>query len=95
MSVKISSGIGAATLTISANSGGNTITFEASGDKGKTWVALNATPSNSATAASSSSSSGTWQANVSGYTDLRLRLSTLSSGTTTVFINLSNASAPR
>src|ERR1022692_558293 len=59
---------GGATLTVSTNASGNTIQFEASGDSGITWVALSAYPSNSTTAASSTTSTGTWQANVAGYT---------------------------
>lgn len=84
---------GGATFTVGANASGNTIQFEATGDGGATWVALNATPSNSTTAATSTTSTGTWQANVAGYTAVRLRMSTLVSGTATVSIITSIASA--
>lgn len=89
----ISQAYGGATFTVTANASGNTIQFEASGDGGTTWVALNVTPSNSTTAATSTTSTGTWQANIAAYTHIRMRMSTLVGGTTTVQINLSNASA--
>lgn len=84
---------GAAAFTVSTNASANTIQFEATGDGGGTWVALNATPSNSTTAATSTTSTGTWQANVAGYTHVRVRMSTLVSGTNLVSITQSTASA--
>ena len=84
---------GGATFTVTANASANTIQFEASGDSGKSWVALNVLPSNSTTAVTSTTSTGTWQANVAGYTHLRMRMSTLVGGTTTVSIIGSIASA--
>lgn len=84
---------GGATFTVGANASGNTLQFEATGDGGTTWVALNATPSNSTTAATSTTSTGTWQANVAAYTGVRIRMSTLVSGTATVSIITSIASA--
>lgn len=89
----IDPGVGGVTFTVSANASSNTLQFEASGDGGTTWVALNATPSNSSTAATSTTSTGTWQANVAGYTNVRIRMSTLSGGTSTVSIISSFASA--
>jgi hypothetical protein len=86
-------GVGGMTFTVSANASSNTLQFEASGDGATTWVALNATPSNSTTAASSTTSTGTWQANVAGYTNVRIRMSTLAGGTSTVSIISSFASA--
>jgi hypothetical protein len=83
---------GGATFTIS-NAAGNTIQFEASGDGGATIVSISATPSNSSTTATSTTSSGTWQVNTAGYTNLYLRMSNLVSGTTTVSIIQSTASA--
>jgi hypothetical protein len=91
--VGVDPGQGGATFTVTANASGNTIQFEATGDGGKSWVALNATPSNSSTAASSTSSTGVWQANTAGYTNIRMRMSTLAGGTTTVSIIQSTASA--
>jgi hypothetical protein len=93
LSVGIDPAQGGATLTVSANASGNTIQFEASGDGGTSFVPLNATPSNSTTAVTSTTSTGTWQANVAGYTTVRMRMSTLVGGTTTVSINNSTASA--
>jgi hypothetical protein len=84
---------GAATFTVSANASGNTLQFEASGDNGTTWVALSVTPSNSSTTVTSTTSTGTWQANVAGYTQARIRMSTLVGGTSTVSIITSIASA--
>lgn len=84
---------GGTTFTISANASGNTIQFEASGDGGTTWVALSVTPSNSTTTVTSTTSTGTWQANIAGYTNIRMRMSTLAGGTTTVSAIQSTASA--
>ena len=84
---------GGATIAIGANASGNTIQFEASADGGATWVAMNMTPSNSTTAATSTTSTGVWQGNVAGYTNIRARMSTLSGGTTTVSVTPSTASA--
>ena len=83
---------GGATFTLNGTWSA-TVQFEASGDGGVTWVALNATPSNSSTAASSSTSSGAWQANVSAYTIVRIRVSAYTSGTVVATINFSTASA--
>lgn len=85
--------VGGITFTVSANASGNTLQFEATADGGTTWVALNATPSNSTTAATSTTSTGTWQANVAGYTAVRIRLSTLAGGTSTITLSTSTASA--
>jgi fibronectin-binding autotransporter adhesin len=84
---------GGVTITVTTNASGNTLQFEASGDGGTTWVALNATPSNSTTAATSTTSTGTWQANIAAYTNVRIRMSTLVGGTSTVSIIYSIASA--
>jgi len=62
-----------------------TVTFEATID-GVTWVALNMVPSNSATAASTSTANGAWTANVAGYTTVRARFSTATSGTVQVYL---------
>src|SRR6266404_2058796 len=93
----IPSGSGGATFTITANASANTIQFEATGDTeptgSHTWVALNVFPSNSTVAVTSTTSTGTWQANIAGFTQVRLRMSTFVGGTTTTYINLSTASA--
>lgn len=57
-----------------------TVSFEASID-GATYVALNMVPSNSATPASSATANGAWTANVAGFTTVRARFSTATSGT--------------
>ena len=88
----IKANVGGVTFTASANASSNTLQFEATAD-GTTWVALNATPSNSTTAATSTTSTGTWQANPAGYIQVRIRMSTLVSGTATVTISTSTASA--
>lgn len=93
LSVSVDPGQGGATFTITANASGNTIQFEASGDGGTTRVALNVTPSNSTTAVTSTTGTGTWQANTAGYTNVYMRMSTLSGGSTTVSIVQSIASA--
>lgn len=79
-----------ATFAVSTDAGGNTLTFEATADNGVTWVALNATPSNSATPASTTAAIGVWQANVAAYNAIRIRLSTFVSGTCGVSINVSS-----
>lgn len=83
---------GGATFTLTGTFSG-TVQFEASGDGGTTWVALNVTPSNSSTAVSSATTAGTWQANVVGYTNVRERVSTYSSGTVVASIVVSTVSA--
>lgn len=85
-------------MTISANASANTIQFEGTSDPSATnvsglWVALNATPSNGTTAASAATVTGVWQVNPAAYLMIRMRMSTLISGTTTVNINQSTASA--
>lgn len=62
-----------------------TVTFEASID-GVTFVALNMVPSNSATPASTATSTGAWTANVAGYLLVRARFSTATSGTVVVWM---------
>lgn len=64
-----------------------TVQFEASTSPGGTFVSLNAYPSNSTAGASSATANGAWQANVSGYSQIRARCSTYSSGTIAVSIN--------
>ena len=84
---------GGATFGITANASGNTIQFEATADNGASWVALSVTPSNSTTTVTSSNGTGAWQANVAGFTAIRMRMSTLVSGSTTANMNPSTASA--
>lgn len=57
-----------------------TVTFEATVD-GANWVALNLTPSNSATPASTATAVGVWSGNVGGYSQVRARVSAYTSGT--------------
>jgi hypothetical protein len=84
---------GAATLTLTGTFSA-TLAFEGAGD-GKTFVALNCYPSNSVTAATSATAVGTFQCNVAGYAEIRVRCSAFTSGTAVVAINSSPASAPR
>lgn len=76
-----------------------TVQFEATADPltvlptAASWVALSATPSNSATTATSSTANGAWQVNISGYQRIRIRISAYTSGTVAGAINLSTASA--
>lgn len=93
LTAAVDTNVGGATFTVSTNAGGNTISWFASGDGGTTWVAINATPSNGTTAATSTTSTGTWQANVSGYTNVCVEISTLVSGSNNVSIAVSAASA--
>lgn len=92
VSVAVDPPQGGATFTLSGTFSA-TVQFEASGDGGATWVALSVTPSNSTTAVTSATGSGTWQANVAAYTNIRERVSTYTSGTVVASIIESTASA--
>lgn len=91
------------TVTVNSNSGGatfdltgtfsGTLTFEASGNNGASYRTLSVTPSNSTTTVTTATGVGTWQANIAGYTQIRIRFSTYSSGTATASITPSLASA--
>ena len=83
---------GGATLTLSGTWTG-TISFEATGDGGATWVAVNVTPLASTTAVTSATANGTWQVNAAGFTGLRMRASATMSGSATATITPSAASA--
>lgn len=67
-----------------------TVSFEATLD-GRTWVAFNMVPSNSATAASSATANGAWSANCAGYEAIRARFSTATSGTVEVHLQVTEA----
>lgn len=89
---------GAVTFSIGANASGNTVSFFGSGSQdangNPVWVALSATPSNSTTAVTTSTSANVvYQANVAGYTNVCAEISTLISGTTTVTVNLGQQAA--
>ena len=84
---------GGATFTVSANASGNTLQFESSGDGAVTWNAQAASPSSGGAAVTSTTSTGSWQTNTAGYTRIRIRMSTNVSGTATVSIIQSLASA--
>jgi hypothetical protein len=62
-----------------------TISFEATVDR-QTWVALNLTPSNSATDASSATAAGAWRKDISGFALVRARCSAYTSGNPDVFL---------
>ena len=83
---------GGATLTVSGTWTG-TISFEATGDGGTTWVAVNVMPLNSTTAVTSTTANGTWQVNTAGFTGLRMRGSATMTGSALATINPSAASA--
>jgi hypothetical protein len=68
-----------------------TLQFEVSGDAGATWVSVNATPPNSSTAVTSTTSTGTWTASMAGHTFLRVRASAFASGVANVTLNPSQA----
>lgn len=91
--VNITPAQGAASFTINANAGSNTISFYASGDGGKTYATLSVTPSNSTTTVTTSTGTGVWRASVAGYTNVCMLESTKSSGNTLVNIAPSTASA--
>lgn len=62
-----------------------TITFEVTVD-GTNWVALNMTPSNSGTNASTASAAGAWSALSLGYAGFRARCSAYTSGSPVVTV---------
>lgn len=78
------SGYGAVGVQLTGTWAG-TVSFEATVD-GVTYVALNLVPSNSATAAASSTSNGAWTGNVAGFSIVRLRFSTATSGTVSAYL---------
>ena len=84
---------GGATFTVTTNASGNTVQFESSGDGGASWNAQAASPSSGGSAVTSTTSTGSWQTNIAGFTTVRMRMSTLVGGTTTVSIIQSMASA--
>src|SRR5271166_6135798 len=89
-------------LTVPPSTGGITVNiqgtynatnqFEASTD-GVNFVAINGTPLNSTTAATSTTSTGIWQFNAAGVTIIRVRASAYTSGAASVNIQASSASA--
>jgi len=83
---------GGATLVLSGTWTG-TVQFEATGDGGVTWVAVNVLPLNSTSAVTSTSANGTWQVNTAGFTGLRMRSSASMTGTAVATITYSAASA--
>lgn len=62
-----------------------TLAFEGTVD-GRNWFALNATPTNSNTAVTSTTAAGVWFANVAGLIAVRVRCSAWTSGTPTIAI---------
>lgn len=93
LTMNVGPNIGGATFTISTNASSNTVSFFGSGDGGATWAALNVTASNSTSAVTTSTGTGTYQANVSGYSQICAEISSLVSGSTTITIRTSQASA--
>lgn len=89
--VPINTANGGATIAIIGTWSG-TVSFFANGPDGS-WQPLNATPSNSGTAASTTTGNGIWQANVAGYSNICAAFTTASSGTAVVSLQLSQASA--
>lgn len=77
------SGYATAAFTVSGTFVG-TITFEASNDGGTTWYALNATPINSGTAASTATAGGIYISKVAAIDLVRARVSAYTSGSITV-----------
>lgn len=61
-----------------------TVQFEASSDKGTTWVAINGTPLNGTTAVTSATTANTWKFNVASITNIRARCSAWTSAPTVV-----------
>lgn len=66
-----------------------TVQFEASGDMAGNFNAVNATPSNSATPATSATANGLWRVPVSGYTHIRVRASATITGAAQISLSAS------
>lgn len=92
--VPVTSNSASVGFAIGANASGNTIQFEGCVDSCTTaanWNSVNAYPTNSTTAVTSSTSANViYRAAVSGLTQVRMRMSTLVSGTTSVSIAVSS-----
>lgn len=82
---------GGAVVTISGTFSA-TLQFEGSGDNVH-FASLSMTPLAGGTAVTSTTAAGTWQANAAGLVSVRVRASTLGSGTAVIQITLSTASA--
>lgn len=88
--LQVSPQTNSADITVAGTYSG-TLQFEVSGDGGATWVAVNATPPNSTTAVTSTTSTGTWTASMAGHSFLRVRCSSYTSGGANVTLNPSQA----
>lgn len=71
-----------------------TLQFEISLDNGSNWSAVNATPPNSTSAVTSTTSTGFWAISAAGGSHIRVRASALASGSATASINPSQAIVP-
>lgn len=57
-----------------------TVQFEGTANNGASWVAVNAQPTGATTSVTAATAPGAWRAGVSGFSAVRLRVSTYSSG---------------
>jgi len=85
------SGVGGAAVQVTGTYSG-TLSFEGSVD-GTTFAALNLTPMNSTTAASSTTSTGVWSGGIGGLTVVRVRMSSYTSGSAVVTIQAAPTSS--
>lgn len=83
---------GSATLQLTGTFSG-TVQFEISNDNGATWNAIQGFPEATGAGVTSSTGTGVWQFEVGGFTDIRARCSAYTSGTISVVIAASLASA--
>jgi hypothetical protein len=70
-----------------------TLQFEGSTDGGNTWVPAYATPNGGGTAVTSTTASGVWFVAAGGFSFLRVRASSYTSGTASITLNPSQAPA--
>jgi hypothetical protein len=68
-----------------------TLQFEASANGGTSWLPVACFPPNSETFVTDATGPGTWQLNVAGLTNLRVRCSAFTSGPVVATINTSTA----
>lgn len=94
LSLPYSSATGGATITL-AGTFSATVQFEALGADGATWVAINGVllGDTTSTAVTSATTTGVWQFNPAGAIAIRARCSAFTSGTISVAIHVSTASA--
>ena len=92
VALQIPSGSGTVVIQITGTFSG-TLEFEQSADGGATYVAASGTPQPSGSAATNTTTTGTWRFVASGMTNFRVRASAFASGQARITIQASSGSA--